>query len=957
MKTIITIHKWLRMLVAIVLIFIGTGMMHAQEAFYIYRNDGNFDGFFFDEIVRMGYSKVGLDSVEYDVFVVQEIETADSIYRIPLAAIDSVGFQQPEIRLNPRFKNMDELGITPYITQTSGWSSARLGLSKSIPSHLLPQVGDVMATWDPSIYGGKGWVYKITGTSSPAAWLDEDDNSYYYNVEDVEDINDIFDQYITVEDIGFDEHNNIVRRRIAGCNPDGTIRRAKEGSGEVNLINLSGTFSREWLPGGDSKISLSADVGVKLRLRVAYNIGLKRLFVKLSRDLIIKAEPSVSMSVSKGFEYSIGEIYGLPGITFPATCPIFETNPVPDIFVRGEGSLKAALKFPAVQLGVGEDIIIDSNNAFPISYDLHLIPSEDKGNEDILDCTSASVSFEGYLQAGVKFTANLATASWFSSILYGDIGLNLYCGPKVDGKVEFTKTFSEIATEDGGSYDPFWLLDACSLNLSLLSFDLEAKAMAALLWQDPEETTFFSKNWSFLCDTIRFIPKFEKTDIKIENNTVTATMHAKPYKILGYTVVSAGVVAVGSDKILKQFGDIAYSPNKQEYTVSFSLDELKELKSGYPYEYCIRPVVAWAGREPHVVGGCQSKEFYVPAWIEVNNTELEFGATDNLEQKVRIRTNKALKTTDGFISSGYGGIENEYYNYNYRGSYKNAVWEYQVEAIDADKGIYDVTFKVKPNTDMFYREMKEKDGGLGEVWDDNSLSYVTGFIHACPYILVPKAYGKYPEAYHEESLRFPLVVDTLFFTFRQAGSDEAITGRQVKFSASNFAAECAQSMGISRINSYSLTNYTFGNTDKESMTMERDGDSRVAVTCSVSENSSETYMASGENYTRTYKEQGTMTFVIARSNECNWEQNFHDIVEGTCSSTVNTTDNGKKTEYNTPTPRAQQTTNFTFSANHDAAKELKSATTTINYTKYDGSTVNKSHSLTSTSNKEFTISY
>lgn len=34
--------------------------LRAQDenaAFYIYRNDGDFDGFFFDEVVRMGYSK------------------------------------------------------------------------------------------------------------------------------------------------------------------------------------------------------------------------------------------------------------------------------------------------------------------------------------------------------------------------------------------------------------------------------------------------------------------------------------------------------------------------------------------------------------------------------------------------------------------------------------------------------------------------------------------------------------------------------------------------------------------------------------------------------------------------------------------------------------------------------------------------------------------------------------
>lgn len=949
MKTNIIIHKWLRMLVAVVLMFIGTGMVQAQDAFYIYRNDGNFDGFFFDEVVRMGYSKVGLDSVEHDVFVVQEIETADSTYRIPLAAIDSVGFQQPELRFNPRFKNMDELGITPYITQTSGWSSARLGLSKKIPAHLLPQIGDVMATWDSSIYEGKGWVYKITGTSSPASWLNEDDNSYYYNVESIESVNDIFDQYITVEDIGVDEQNNVVCRRIAGCKPDGTIRKASEGSAGVNLINLSGTFTREWHPGGDSKIALSADVGVKLRLRVAYNIGWSRLFVKLSRELIVTAEPSVSMSVSKGFEYTLADIYGLPGITFPATCPIFETNPVPELFVRGEGSMSAALNFPSVELGFGEDIILDTRNTFPVSYDMHMVPSEKKSDDEIIDTGSASVSFSGYLQAGVKFTANLATASWFRKVLWGDIGLSLYCGPKASGTVEFTKEFTPVVDEGGYTYDPFYILDHGELDLSLLSFDLEAKAQASVLWKDPEEKTFFSKNWSFLCDTLRLIPKFEKVDLKIEGNNVTATMHTKPYKTLGYNVVSAGVFVKDSDKIIKHFGNLVYSHKKKEYEITFSLDELKNLNSARAY--VVRPVIAWAGREPHVTWG-SSVEFHVPEWVEVGNTSLEFGASENLENTVRIKTNMEFDEYDDFLyNNSNKHIRNNYYAYRAR-------WGHKVHAVDKQNGIYDITFKVEPNTDMFYRELTEKECHMGEEFDEPTAQYVEKPIHNCPYILVTKQYGKWPERYKDERYTFAAEVDTIFFTFRQAGSDEAITDRQVKFSASDFAKECGTNLRISRINSNSLTNYTFGNTDKEIMTMARDGDSRVAVTCTVNENSSENYRNWENTYTRTYKEQGTMTFVIARSKDSTWEQNFHDILSGQCSSSVTTTDNGKKTsEYNNPTSHSHQTTNFTFSANHDEEKELKSATTTFNYTLADGTTRSGTYSLSSASSKGFTLSY
>ena len=128
-------------LLMVVLLIVQCSMLNVAkaqtepEAFYIYRNDGDFDGFFYDQVVRMNFSKVGIDSVEYDYYVVQEIETPDSIYRIPLAAIDSIGFQQPEIRFNPKLKNMDELGITPYVTE----AGSRLGISKTIPADLISQ--------------------------------------------------------------------------------------------------------------------------------------------------------------------------------------------------------------------------------------------------------------------------------------------------------------------------------------------------------------------------------------------------------------------------------------------------------------------------------------------------------------------------------------------------------------------------------------------------------------------------------------------------------------------------------------------------------------------------------------------------------------------------------------------------------------------------------------------------
>ena len=86
----------------------------AQDAFYIYQNDGHFDGFFYDQVESINYSKIDTLGRECLDYVVQEIVTADSTYRIMLSAIDSVSFVQPEIKLNPLLRKMDELGQTDY---------------------------------------------------------------------------------------------------------------------------------------------------------------------------------------------------------------------------------------------------------------------------------------------------------------------------------------------------------------------------------------------------------------------------------------------------------------------------------------------------------------------------------------------------------------------------------------------------------------------------------------------------------------------------------------------------------------------------------------------------------------------------------------------------------------------------------------------------------------------------
>lgn len=78
------------------LVTVVAGALAQNDAMYIYRNDGKFDAFFKSEIDSMSYSHYDVDSVYCNDWITQIVYAPGSeygsVYRIPLAAIDSVVF-------------------------------------------------------------------------------------------------------------------------------------------------------------------------------------------------------------------------------------------------------------------------------------------------------------------------------------------------------------------------------------------------------------------------------------------------------------------------------------------------------------------------------------------------------------------------------------------------------------------------------------------------------------------------------------------------------------------------------------------------------------------------------------------------------------------------------------------------------------------------------------------------
>ena len=152
--------NWLRTLVLLVfssLCVVNISAQQVQDALYIYRNDGKFHGFFFDDIERFAYSKVDTLGVEHDDYVVQEIYALDTVYRIPVSAIDSIAFVTPETQYKSDVTKADP-AIANYITASDSLTWIRL--SSGVPAAMLPKQGDKWliedgCTFIPEGFGGR----------------------------------------------------------------------------------------------------------------------------------------------------------------------------------------------------------------------------------------------------------------------------------------------------------------------------------------------------------------------------------------------------------------------------------------------------------------------------------------------------------------------------------------------------------------------------------------------------------------------------------------------------------------------------------------------------------------------------------------------------------------------------------------------------------------------------------
>ena len=203
-------------IIAALLALLPLSAQQTQDALYIYRNDGGFNGFFFDDIEKIEFSRTDTLGIEHQDYVVQEVYALDSIFRIPISAIDSVCFVTPETKYKEDVKATNESELWSYVIGSD--SVKTLLLSPSIPASILPSVGDKLVSTDSRDYLPGGFYGKVLNISNGAKGIT-------VNCQQA-DLTELFDQYVckvAAEGEMVDADSESVRSRRACSQESGTL--------------------------------------------------------------------------------------------------------------------------------------------------------------------------------------------------------------------------------------------------------------------------------------------------------------------------------------------------------------------------------------------------------------------------------------------------------------------------------------------------------------------------------------------------------------------------------------------------------------------------------------------------------------------------------------------------------------------------------------------------------------
>ena len=485
-------------IICILSLFTSSALAQDENAaFYIYQNDGHFNGFFYDEVEKITYSRVDTAGIEWDDYVSQEIVTADSTYRIMLSAIDSVGFVQPEVKMNPRVHEVNIEGnlvdFDMIHVEYQYWDTYQLifhmpnidvfpaGFREAFAEEIkkyIPQVGDIYAC-----FGEYGWAQKVVSVEQKGEYL------YKAKCEDIIDITDLFIQQVGVEEYGYNPEGKMISRRVAG-RPDLTVgnpskKKAKEGQWEGDLFNFSLGGHLTLYADDDLTITIDPSIEGKLNVKAEWNLswfGDKYIGITSTLKFGVGAGFTVDGKIKDFFPGGVGGLLG--GVPIPATCPIVYLDIAPDAFLRGEAHVKFSAASPKLQGAIWSKLEI--SNWVP-SMAIGFGNADGKAEEfESIDTGSSGLSLElsGFVQGGMLFPMKFKSLPVLKKIFDTEIGGQWFVGPKLAGSIALDLTTAPW--DDAATYNQ---LKNAKLSMHMVDADYEVKGTVKTAFSGKKEVT------------------------------------------------------------------------------------------------------------------------------------------------------------------------------------------------------------------------------------------------------------------------------------------------------------------------------------------------------------------------------------------------------------------------------------------------------------------------------------
>lgn len=588
MKTILfAIRRRLKSLVFFTFLFsLYSSPVRAQEAFYIYQNDGHFNGFFYDEVESIEYSCVDTLGRVFAFPVSQEIVTADSTYRIMLTAIDSVSFVQPEIRFNPRLKNLVTDSLMRYVAAVD---SLKLTFTADMPADQRPTVGDVIVGFDGDLCG-EGFGGKVRA-------IEDADGQLVVLCDSLECLDDLFDQFITVEQYVKESEAHQMRHRIAGMN-----RSRHNANSEFSIDSYP--VSQSWdlhIPfrwntnEGDVTASVNFHLGIGIKATGVYDIrpSLLRFYLKTELSEVFEHSGTIDFDgklwgppATQPFAGIFNKIAGKLG--FPAVCPVFQVNVMPETMLRAEAHFHAKVGYGIQATRLTETLeFSDFEFKKPV---VHV-----KGNRDGYDFDDPSfilqAELNGFAQAGIYVPIELGTNQVVRKYFKATCGVYFYIGPKISGNL----TLDAWAMRRPGWYN---LLKESKIDFSLCSVDWEAKAslesmdLFRFATGGKKKYDITLLDGSFLAvgnKSIWLVPEYENlaaTHKAGSSTTVTATVRPKR-DVLFDSHIGLGIYDMNDKLVQKWYDESRYYSWLLPYGTAPVTHDFTIEKSG---RYRLRPL-------------------------------------------------------------------------------------------------------------------------------------------------------------------------------------------------------------------------------------------------------------------------------------------------------------------------------------------------------------------------------